>query len=442
VGAERRASITGSRRATTATAILPIAVCLVTLGVGFALKGQCLQPWTDYHQYESLCYNDLQPLWSARGIAERTFPYINGGLQAGELAAGAIEYPVLTGLFMWASGAVAPTANVYLIHSALLLAPVGLFVAWLLARLTGLRALLWSAAPALALYAFHNWDLLVVAAAVAGLYAWFKGRPIVAAVFFGVGGALKMYPVFFLAPLFLALLARDQRRTALLTAGAGAGTFALINLPFAVANFDGWWATYEFHRARGPNFDNIWSVRDWGPISLPTLAPEQLNMVTAALTASFFLAALWVGWSRGKAGREFPVTQVCAALLAAFLLWNKVHSPQYTLWLLPFFVLLRVQIAWWVAYMAVDVATYVGTFRFFFDVCSVSGCVVGEPTAAQHVMNAGVFLRAGLLLALFFIFLREKSGAGATSERVTSHPDAKLTPVGEGAMDPDTTGPG
>jgi hypothetical protein len=129
------------------------------------------------------------------------------------------------------------------------------------------------------------------------------------------------------------------------------------------------------------------------------------------------------------------VVEVSAALLVAFLLWNKVHSPQYTLWLLPFFVLVRIHIGWWIAYAAVDLAAYVGTFRFFFDVCSANGCAVGEPTAAQHLMNAGVFLRAGLLLALFFVFLRAKLAAYPSSEPVASHPGARLAEVGEGAVD-------
>ena len=431
----RGASIGEPRPATAVTAIVPIVVCLVILGAGFVLKGQCLDPWTEFHQYESLCYNDLQPLWSARGIADRTFPYIDGGLENGELTGGAIEYPVLTGVFMWASGAWAQTSNAYLVHSALLLAPAALLTAWLLSRLTLLRSLLWSAAPALALYAFHNWDLLVVAATVAGLYAWIKGRPVVAAIAFGIGGALKMYPLMFLAPVFLSLLAAGRRRTALLSGVAGIGVFAAVNLPFLVANFSGWWATYEFHRARGPNFDNIWSIRDWGPLSLPTLSPGQLNFVTALLTAAGIAVALRVGWLRTKRGRDYPVVEVCAALLVAFLLWNKVHSPQYTLWLLPFFVLVRIHIGWWIAYSIVDLATYVGTFRFFFDVCSANGCVVGQPTASQHLMNAGVGLRAGLLLALFFVFLRDKPVPYRSSEPVASHPGARLAEVGEGVVD-------
>ena len=50
-------------------------------------------------------------------------------------------------------------------------------------------------------------------------------------------------------------------------------------------------------------------------------------------------------------------------MLCGFLLLHKVHSPQYTLWLVPFFVLLRVPWGWVVAYLVADLAMDVGIFR-------------------------------------------------------------------------------
>jgi uncharacterized membrane protein len=401
---------------------LVVGICALTLGGGFALKAQCLEPWTDYHQYSSLCYNDLQPLWAARGIAARVFPYVDGALIDNELVNGAIEYPVLTGVFMWASGAAAGDSNDYLVQSALLLAPFGLLTAYLLTDLTGRRALLWAATPALVLYAFHNWDLLVVAAAVCGFWFWSRGRSIPAAVCFGIGGALKLFPLFFLVPLAVEQWTSKGKRRSLHALMAGVGTFVVINAPFVVANFDGWWATFEFHRLRGPNFDNIWAIRSFGPFSLPALDPPELNVVTAVLTAAMFLGALVGGLARLRRGDVYPFVQVSAALLAAFMLWNKVHSPQYTLWLLPFFALLRINIGWWIAYTLVDVAVYVGVFRFFFDVCSENACrSFPEPTFAQSVMNAAVFGRAGLLAVLFVVFLISEVAEGS------SHPPAMLS---------------
>ena len=176
-------------------------VCALMLLGGFLLKARCTRVAWDGDQYARLCYNDIQPLYGARGIDRNEFPYVDGGLRAGELEGGAIEYPVLTGLFMWASGTLVSTADSYLVVSALLLAPLGLLVAYLLYRMVGARALLWAGAPAIVLYAFHNWDLLVVASAVAGIYAWRSRKDLWAALWFGVGGGFKLLPILFVASL-------------------------------------------------------------------------------------------------------------------------------------------------------------------------------------------------------------------------------------------------
>ena len=405
-----------------------LAVCALALAGAWLLKAQCLEPWQEYHQYSSLCYNDIQPLWTVRGIADRMFPYINGALVDGELQNGAIEYPVLTGVFMWASGAASNSSNEYLVHSSLLLAPFGLVIALWLARLRGARALMWAAAPAVVLYAFHNWDLLVVAAATLGVWFWAQERRRAAALCFGIGAALKLYPLLFLIPLVLHPATEGDRREAGKLLGIGIGSLAAINLPFAVFNFEGWFATYEFHRLRGPNFDNIWALRDLGPLTLPALEPAALNVVTFVLTAAFFVVALVAGWRAFRRTGAWPYLDLCAALLCAFLLWNKVHSPQYTLWLLPFFVLVPVPVGWWIAYSIVDVAVYVGVFRFFYDACSTNLCqILAEPTVSQRVMTAAVGLRAGLLLVLFVVFLRRSFRDVAPLRRTVSHRTPKVT---------------
>ena len=369
-----------------------------------------------------------------RGVQERVFPYVDGRLVDGELTGGAIEYPVLTGVFMWAGGLLASDQAGYLLVSSILLAPFGLFVAYLLARMWGTRALLWAAAPAIVLYAFHNWDLLVVAATVAGFWLWSRGRPLWAAALFGIGAAFKMYPVFFLAPLFLERGRAGGWRHAVKVGVAGIGTWLLINLPFVLIDRTGWWITYEFHRARTADFNSIWiwgfrtgedlrvALSDAGSIAFDA---GQLNLVTGTLTMVSFLVALGVGWWRAEREGTYPMVQVCAALLAAFMLWNKVHSPQYALWLLPFFVLVGVHWHWWVAYAIADLAVYVGIFRWFYDF-SLSGDAAAM-TPAKWALVWGVRGRGLLLLLLFAVFLMAKR------VRIGSHREAPATVVSQGS---------
>jgi uncharacterized membrane protein len=401
-----------------------VLVTMVLLGAGFLLKAQCLSEFGgfDGDQYERLCYNDLQPLYSHRLISERVFPYIGGQLDGGSLAGGAIEYPVLTGVFMWLTGLAVTTDSSYLVLSALVLAPFAIAISVLLFRLSGARALLWAAAPALALYAFHNWDLLAVFASVVGLWAFSRGKSVPAAMAFGVGTTLKIYPALFLAPLVLERLMRRDPTGAARVAGAGISTAVLINLPFALINPQGWWATYEFHRFRAPNLDSVWQL-GW-----PEWSPGRVTLASTLLLVAAFSAVLIGGWALGRSNHgRYPVIQTCGALLAAFLLFNKVHSPQYTLWMLPFFCVLSVKLWWWVSYVVIDLAVYVGVFRWLYDLVYLQQ----ESTVAKNVLIAGVWGRAVVLAILMVVFLWSPR---VTSGRLLSHDLDSVPVVGDRAF--------
>lgn len=396
--------------------MIVLIVCTVFMALGFVNKARCLNGQFGARAFGDQCYNDLQPLFGIRlfadldrdGVNERVFPYVNGSRDesVNELRDGAIEYPVLTGVFMWASSLPVDNGDDYLRVSAILLAPFGLLIAYHLTRMARWRALMWAAAPAIILYAFHNWDFLVVAAAVAGIYAWWRGSPLWAAVLFGVGAAFKMYPIFFLGPLFLDLVTGGRVRQAFGAAALGVGTLAFINLPFAITNFDGWVATYTFHQDRGANFDSMWCAMKDMCLGGGWTADE-LNTMTAALTGITFLLILGASLVMQRRRDLYPFVQTCGALLAAFLLFNKVHSPQYTLWLLPFIVLVGHRVvAWagWALYAIADALVYWGIFEWFTDYASTD-----FPTS-EKVMLVGIWARAALL-ALFVVYFTF-AGAG------------------------------
>lgn len=396
-----------------------VAACTLLLVGGFALKGQCIleEGWSG-EQWERLCYNDIQPLYEKRGVITNTFPYITAYLAGGELKGGGVEYPVLTGMFMWGAGYLAEDQNEYLAVSAVLLAPFALLIAWLLARMAGLRALYWAAAPSIVLYAFHNWDLLVVAAAVTGMYLWWTGRYTAAAIAFGIGGALKLYPLLLLAPLFLDRWTAGDRDKAWRTGWWGLGSVLAINFPFMYWNPPSWWLTYRFHSLRYPNIDSLWGQ------TFPSLDPGILNPVSGALTAASLGVVLWWGVKRARAEGAFPFLQIAAACVCAFLLWSKVQSPQYMLWILPFFVVLKVRPAWWVAAIVIDVAAYVGVFRFFHDFNT-------DPDAelARFVMIYSSFARAALWAFLIPVFARAETAiAPLVRAKKVSQPAPTLTP--------------
>lgn len=377
----------------TLAVVLGLTTALVVLGT--AWKGACVD---SSRNFRLTCYSDTLELFTSRGLDRHVFPYVNGVIVNGEVRE-AFEYPVLTGVFIWFSSLFADGRTSFLLASALLMGPFAVLTAYHLFRLSGRRALVWAAAPALVLYALHNWDLLAVAAAVGGLYAWHRGRTGTAAVLFGIGTCLKIYPGLFLLPLAVDRLIRKDRVGAAEALGYGGLTVLAANLPFVLANRDGWATTYVFQEARqaDTSSNSIWYWVYGG------FSTETLNRLIPALVLVSLLAAVAYGLVRARREQVFPFLQVCAAALVAFLLWNKVSSPQYTLWVLPFFALLRVRWGWWAAYFVTDALVYVGVFRWFHHL--IGGT---DPTFAERMLTVGVWTKSALLVLLFVVFLRAK----------------------------------
>nr|WP_234997321.1 hypothetical protein [Pseudonocardia thermophila] len=412
--------------------VLAIVVLLTgcTLLLGYANKARCTgpefdeagrsQPDYDLRIDRDVCYSDIQHLWLGRDIDKHVFPYVHGSITPeGQLKGGTVEYPVLTGLVIWAGAVFADNDAGYLLGSALLMAPFGLLTGFLLARLTRWWALLWALGPPLVLYAFHNWDLPVVACAVAAVYAvhgWRTTRPLadratVAAVLLGLGFAFKLYPGAFLLPLalYVLLMAEPGRLAwgkALRVPLAGALTVVLVNLPFALAGYEGWRASFTFQQLRKVDIttNSIWY---WGlrPKSGPDNAEfqELMDVLSPTLVLTSFAVAAAVGLWRWHRTGEYPWLGVSGAMLCGFLLLHKVHSPQYTLWLLPFFVLLALPWRWIVAYLAVDLVMGIGIFRWYYTL-KTGGIGIDDGLAAQAVA-VGVWGRAALLVVLFVVFL-------------------------------------
>jgi hypothetical protein len=390
-----------------------VIVVLGTTALGvlgsYLLKRQCAGPTFDGYgisqgfgrlKYRAFCYSDIQQLWVGRGMREHVFPYVHGrfvpGPHGGQVVGGAVEYPVVTGAFMWLASLRARTDADFLRISALLLLPFGLLTSWLLARLTGWRALIWAAAPALVLYSVHNWDLLATACVAGAALAWSRRRSGTAGALLGVGTAVKIYPAVLVLPLVAErLAARDVRGALRVVAGAG-GAWLALNLPVLLANPAGWWATYRFQASREPDLttNSIWY---WG---LPHLTVQQLNRLTPALIGVAWVVAIGVGAWLAQRRDGYPWLQVSAAMLCAFLLFNKVHSPQFVLWLLPFFVLIRVRWGWWVAYSGADLTLFLGLFRWYYDI------TLGHDFGvAKQAAIVGVWGRAVLLGLLYVVFL-------------------------------------
>lgn len=464
----------------TMATVAVLLLCGLTVVVAFLNKARCAgAPFFpdgrsmafDLVKDSSVCYSDIQFLWLGRDIDRHVFPYIHGGITPdGALVGGAVEYPVLSGLLMWLGALRADNDAQFLWYSALLLAPFALLIAWLLVRLAGRAALLWAVGPPLVLYAFHNWELPVVCTMVGAVYVMvmlprlsLRTRGMLAAALLGLGFCLKLYPAIFVPPLMLYVLTggdehptttrrgrvvpdgsrvgrstslrlrghiapfppaptlgrRFDVRGALSTGAVAAGTVLLVNLPFALGGYDGWRASIEFQMQRQADITTnsiwYWGLRQaFGPDAVGTWAFQStVSIVSPILVLAAFALALWLGWSRYTESGVYPWLGVSGAMLCGFLLFHKVHSPQYTLWLLPFVILLEVPWSVIGSYLVADIAIGVGVFRYFHALGTGHSVEVMEA-----VVRFGVWGRAGLLVVLFFLFLRVPMRRRTLGDRV------------------------
>jgi uncharacterized membrane protein len=379
--------------------LLALLACTAVLTfAGYLLKAQCIGHYNELRD-KNLCSNDIQVLYAIRDMQHHPFPYVHGDLVDHQLVGGALEYPVLTGLFAWVPALYVDDDGGYLQLTALLLTPFTFLTVWMLSRMVRWRALLYALAPPLVWYSFHNWDLLVVCATVAAFYTWWRGRYTWAGAWLAVGASLKFWPLLLFLPLLLDRLAAGDKQGVRRSAGAFFGVLAAVQLPFVLASPHGWWAPYAFQKERAADVtaNSIWY---WG---FPHLTTSDLNHLIPVLLLLGTAVACGVGWWRARDEGAFPFVQVCGALLVLFIVTGKAHSPQYALWLLPFFCLVRLRWGWWLAYMAFDLCMYVGLFRWYYALGQGRDFGI-----AKQALVIGVWGRAVMLVLLFCVLLRSR----------------------------------
>ncbi|HEX6262567.1 MAG TPA: glycosyltransferase 87 family protein [Actinomycetota bacterium] len=366
------------------TLSIVLGVTLLTLTLGFLQKAPCLGPW-DGRQYTLLCYSDIVPLFHTERLDEGAVPYLEADN----------EYPVLTGMAMALAGVPADSPSSFFVWNALMLAALGLMAAAALARIAGRRALLFAAAPTLLIYAFVNWDLVAVAAATLGTWAFLRRRDGLAGLALGVGAAAKLYPALLVIPFALHRLGERRADRAGALTGAAAGAWVAINLPFALLAPERWSIFFRFSAERPADWDSLWHVTQ-RHLSWPG-STEAVNLLSG-LAFGALAAGLWLAASRTRPG--FPAWTFGFPLLVAFLITGKVYSPQFSLWLLPWFALALPHLPTFLAFSAAEVAVFVTRFRWFAE---MAGQESGVPFWA---FEAAILVRAAVLVWALVLWVR------------------------------------
>jgi uncharacterized membrane protein len=319
-------------------------------------------------QYVHACYSDIPHLFVGRGFADGLVPYfdriperVSGGMPY-------LEYPVLSGVFMEVASWLTPGGGdlqhreqlYWMVNAGMLMicAAVLFVCAARTHRNRPWDGLFVALAPALALTATVNWDLLAVALTAAAMLMWSRSRPFAAGVLIGLATAAKFYPVLLLGPL-LVLCWRAGRLRPYGKALAGAAvSWLCVNLPVMLLAPQGWSKFYSFNQERPVDVGSIWliiSQRTGDPI--PDVNLYATALMTLGCTAITALALY--------APRRPRLAQLAMLVLALFILTNKVYSPQYVLWLIPLAALARPRWRDFLIWQACEVIYFLGIWLYF-----------------------------------------------------------------------------
>jgi uncharacterized membrane protein len=419
-------------------------IALVFLALGWTSKAPCLQStgtgpgdhrvanWQNQRAYYELCYSDTVPLYGAELLSQGKFPYKSSWVEKdaagkpqtrydGRPAVRYMEYPVVTGVYQYVSMALAKTYTALSKVTALPvvaevvvffdIAALGLALAWLTtlwatAGLAGRRvwdAALVGASPLVIFQMFTNFDALATALAIGGLLAWARRRPMLAGVLLGLGVAAKLYPALLLGPLLVLGIRTGRLREVARTAATTVATWLAVNLPVMVLFPRGWSEFFRLNARRGDDMDSLFNVvkslTGWQGFD-PNLGfwqpPQRLNEVVLALFVLSCAAIAYVGLT---APRRPRVAQLAFLVIAAFLLTNKVWSPQFSLWLVPLAVLAlphrRILLAW----MTIDALVWVPRMYYLYS--------VPDRGLPEQWFTVTVLLRDVAVLALCALVVRQ-----------------------------------
>ena len=279
--------------------------------------------WATPDQYIHACYSDLPSLFGERGMAQNKWPYASD--------TNSIEYPVLTGLVMYATSFLAHTPVSYFNFNVFLLALLFIGLVLIIRKIKPEFAYLVPVAPAMVASLYINWDLWAIATMMLAIY-WFDRKAyLYSSLALAVSISTKFLPVFLLLPIVFILWRSNQIRELVKYVLTTFAVWLAINLPFALTTPTGWWRFYKFNMEREADWGSLWLAFSQLGLGLTNLNYLAILLLLIGLT-SFVIFVFELKSTPTLASVAFIV-------IAIVMIASKVYSPQYVLWLTPLAVI-------------------------------------------------------------------------------------------------------
>jgi uncharacterized membrane protein len=144
----------------------------------------------------------------------------------------------------------------------------------------------------------------------------------------------------------------------------------VVNLPLMVLFPRGWSEFFRLNTRRGDDMDSLYNViqtfTGWGGFDQHLGLWQPPVILNAVIALLFAVCCAGIGYIALTAPQRPRMAQLAFLVVAAFLLTNKVWSPQFSLWLVPLAVLAlphrRILLAW----MTIDALVWVPRMMYLY----------------------------------------------------------------------------
>ena len=207
------------------------------------------------------------------------------------------------------------------------------------------------------------------------------------------GGGDQVLPAAVLRRAAAVCLRAGKMREFFQAFGAGIVAWLVVNLPVAIPATAGWARFYAFSRDRGADWGSVWYLFEH--YNVPVLGDSSQGTLNLMSSGSFAIACVAIAVLALTAPRRPRLPQLCFLLLAAFLILNKVWSPQYVVWLVPLAVLSRPRYWWWYAiWQLAEIGYFFGIWGCFVNLYQAQA---GLTANWYFVLLAARLLTVGVL---------------------------------------------
>ena len=301
-----------------------IALALFASLISFAKFSHCEgTTWATPDQYIHACYSDLPSLFSERGLDKNEWPYASDS--------NAVEYPVLTGMVMYATAALVNSPISYFNVNVIFLAILFIGIVLITRKMKPQFAYLLPVAPAMIASLYINWDLWAIITMMIAIHWFDRQAYLYSALAMGVSISTKFLPIFLLLPVAFILWRKNHIKELVVYLATTIGIWLAINLPFALTTPTGWWRFYKLNLERGADWGSLWLALSQLGLGLTNLNYLSILLLLIGITAiAIFLFEV----------KSTPtLASVAFIVLATVMIASKVYSPQYVLWLTPLAVI-------------------------------------------------------------------------------------------------------